>query len=202
MVCGEQMEMTFWDVVRDAFGGKVTQKQVDGINNLLEFSAHLPLKHRAYILGTAFHETAQTMQPIAERGGAKYFKKYEYRATLGNTEGGDGYKYRGRGYVQLTGRRNYTFATKQLGADFVNSPELAFDPQYAARIMVRGMAEGWFTGKKMADYDNYQDMRRVVNGTDKDSLIAAHAEGFEDALELMTEDAGEKPVVSKWMFWK
>lgn len=55
---------------------------------------------------------------------------------LGNTQGGDGWKYHGRGYVQLTGRDNYAAAGKALGLDLINHPELAADREVAAKIAI------------------------------------------------------------------
>ncbi|MBF4998080.1 hypothetical protein IRT45_13055 [Nocardia sp. BSTN01] len=56
---------------------------------------------------------------------------YNGRADLGNTQPGDGPKYKGRGGLQLTGRNNYERASQALGVDFVNHPELVADPKYA-----------------------------------------------------------------------
>lgn len=57
-----------------------------------------------------------------------------YGGRLGNTAPGDGYKYRGRGFIQLTGKDNYAAAGKALGVDLVNRPDLAAQPEIAARI--------------------------------------------------------------------
>lgn len=141
----------------------------------------------AYMLATAFHETARTMQPITEYGPKSYFNKYDGRKDLGNVLPGDGYRYRGRGFVQLTGRRNYTFATSRVGEDLVAKPELALDPAIAAQIMFTGMSDGWFTGKKLSDYFNgsktdWKNARRIINGTDKAATIAGYAMAFNNAL--------------------
>src|SRR5579859_6869076 len=58
------------------------------------------------------------------------------KMNLGNTEPGDGWKYHGRGYVQLTGHDNYARVGKELGLDLVNHPELAEDREIAAKIAV------------------------------------------------------------------
>jgi hypothetical protein len=139
------------------------------------------------LLATAWHETAATMQPITEYGGRKYFDKYDtgkLAKALGNTPeaDGDGYTYRGRGYVQLTGRANYAKAGLALGLDLLRNPDLALQPTVAGKILVTGCTEGWFTGKKLSDYADYRNMRRVVNGTDKADAIARYAETFEAAL--------------------
>ncbi len=183
----------FFDVVRAKFG-PLSQSQVDGFNTLLPATASLPLAHRAYVLATAWHETARTMQPIHERGSKDYFKKYDGRKDLGNTIPGDGYKFRGRGYVQITGRRNYVKASQECGVDMVAAPDLAIAPEHAKKTIVAGMRDGWFTGKKMSDYQTFKAMRRVVNGTDKDDLIAGYAETFLEALKAAKEAPVAPPV--------
>jgi putative chitinase len=179
----------FFDLIRsDLFGGKLTAKQVEGIEFLLSATEGLSLPHRAYLLATVLHETAATMQPIFERGRRAYFDKYEPGTSigrdLGNTRPGDGFLFRGRGYVQITGRDNYRKASERLGLDLVAFPDLALKPEIAAKILVRGCLEGWFTGQKLADHDGYAEMRRVVNGRDRAVLIAGYAEAFERALKL------------------
>ena len=171
-----------------------TQQQVGGLNTLLDVLEEnkISVNHAAYMLATAYHETAYTMQPITEYGGRAYFDKYDtgkLAAVLENTpeKDGDGFKYRGRGYVQLTGFTNYKRAGSKLGIDLVNNPDLALDAGHAAAIMIAGMSEGWFTGKKLADYvddymPNYVAARRVINGVDKAAKIASEAAAFELAL--------------------
>ena len=58
-------------------------------------------------------------------------KAYEGRTDLGNTQKGDGVRFKGRGYIQITGRANYTALAKDLKIDCVNHPELLEQPQYA-----------------------------------------------------------------------
>ncbi len=118
----------------------------------------------AYVLATAFHETAHTMKPVREYGGEKYLKSKPY------------YPFVGMGYVQLTWKANYEKAGKKLGVDFVKNPKLLLQPKYAAPILVIGMKEGWFTGKKLDDYvtlykSHFTGARRIINGTDKAKLI-------------------------------
>lgn len=170
---------------------QMSEKQKEGVRILLDATSHLPLKQRAYILATAYHETAFTMQPITEYGGIKYFDKYDtgrLAVALGNSpeKDGDGYKYRGRGYVMITGLSNYKKAKDKLGIDFVTYPDNALVSTNAAKIIVMGMSEGWFTGKKLSDYigneANYASARRIVNGTDKAATIKRYAELFETAL--------------------
>lgn len=181
----------FYAAVRDnPFGGSLSQSQVDGINAILdewERRKLSDLRWLAYMLATTFHETARTMQPIVERGAKSYFDKYEGRVDLGNTKKGDGYKFRGRGFVQLTGRANYEKAGKKLSVALTVDPDLALDPDIAAAVMFVGMAEGWFTGKKLSDYfhnstEDWRNARRIINGLDKADTIGKYGQRFYDAL--------------------
>lgn len=168
--------------------GKLSQNEVDGINVLLDATRSLPITHRAYVLATAWHETGPAasilhMTPRREIWGPTEAQRgYEGREDLGNTQPGDGKRFMGRGYVQITGRRNYERASKIVGRDLVANPDLAMKPAIASVIIVDGMTKGWFTGKKMADFIEYGAMRAVVNGSDKAELIAGYAQKFEAAL--------------------
>ena len=102
-------------------------------------------KQIAYILATAQHEShmGRWMEELASGS------TYEGRKDLGNTQPGDGKKYKGRGFVQLTGRKNYSFWKNRLGIDLVKQPERAKEFSIAAKILVQGMRDGTFTGKKI-----------------------------------------------------
>lgn len=190
----------FFDEVRETlFSGKLTAKQVEGLELIIDgwLSDGRPdhILHLAYILATTYWETARTMQPVSEYGNNTYFfnmydkmgKRPHIAKQLGNTETGDGVAFRGRGYCQITGRRNYSFFTKVLGIDLVNHPDNAKEPATALKIMLYGMYNGSFTGKKLSDYiDNkkkdYKNARRIINGIDKADQIASIAVKFESAL--------------------
>lgn len=172
---------SFFDAIRaHPFGGSLSQSQVDGINDLLGATNSLSAPEIAYVLGTAYWETAHTMQPIREIGDGK---GHPYGAV--DQTGKAPY---GRGYVQLTWRQNYLKADSELGlggklaADY----DLALDPIIAAKIIVRGMMEGWFTGKKLSDYlgktNDFVNARRIINGTDHANDIASIAGNFLTAL--------------------
>lgn len=142
---------------------------------LKECRAHgLSNAHAAYVLATAKWETNHTMKPVRE---AYWLSETWRKANLRY------YPWYGRGFVQLTWYENYVKAGKILGIDLTTDPDVAMQADIAAKVIVRGMKDGWFTGKKLADYTTYKDMRRIVNGTDKAAEIAAIAVEYEAALQ-------------------
>lgn len=186
----------FYDAIRPLFGGSLTQEQVQGVEILLTATDGLSVSHRAYLLATAKHETAHTMQPVRETlaksddGAVKALEKawkagkLPWVKTPYWRKDRDGKSWFGRGYVQLTHKANYQKASARTGIDLVADPSAALSPMVAARILVQGSSEGWFTGKKLSDYlpGDYVNARRVVNGTDKAKEIAALAQEFEAAI--------------------
>lgn len=182
---------------REMFLGSLSTSQVTALNllctNFTEESVSYP--EAAYMLATVFHETNKTMLPIEEYGSDKYLSKYDtgkLAKDLGNTPeaDGDGQKFKGRGYVQLTGLANYARFGKLLGIDLVGTPTLACDPVYASKIMIIGMRDGLFTGVGFArkrpvttyDRNKYVAARSIINGTDRALTIATYAMIFEKAL--------------------
>ncbi|MGI3036641.1 hypothetical protein [Vibrio diabolicus] len=156
----------------------------------------------AYMLATAQHEayhflSGEYFSLKPEIGSKDYFNKYdpvladtaEYRERAklnGNLKEGDGFKYRGRGYVHLTWKNNYQRAKDKFGIDFVNSPDLAMTLHNSFMIMLWGMEEGIFTGKSLDDYigknTDYINSRKIINGSDQADLIASYAKEFESIL--------------------
>lgn len=149
----------------------------------------------AYVLATTYHETAHTMKPVREYGGETYLKSKKY------------YPYVGMGYVQLTWDYNYKKASSKLGVDFMKNPRLLLEPKYAVKILLVGMKEGWFTGKKLSDYitlqkSDYLNARRIINGVDRAKDISDLAVVYENDLKLsgygatIVDVPTEKPVES------
>lgn len=175
----------FYDVLRSSalFPRGLSQPQVNGINALLAPAGGLAIDEVAYILATAYHETATTMQPIAEYGKGRG-RKY---GVPGRNGGQVPY---GRGFVQTTWDANYERTDRELGlggALVENYDLLLTDTAMAAQAAVRGMIEGWYTGKKLADYFaggkcDFVGARRIINGTDKAEKIAGYAAFFAKAL--------------------
>lgn len=123
----------------------------------------------SYVLGTVYWETGKTMDPVEEAyylGGEadSYRRKLRY------------FPWYGRGFVQLTWKRNYIKAAKFLGIP-VGDGSFALDPKNSAVITVIGMRDGWFTGKKLSNYivkdtEDFIPARKIVNGLDHAEEIA------------------------------
>lgn len=189
-VVGLQVPDAFYDHIRGDAGElfpKMSQSQYDGVQMTLTCGAGLlPLSWCAYVLATEYHETARRMQAVREGldvSDAWRRKHLRY------------YPWYGRGEVQLTWERNYRHATERLRAmghtdvDLIANPDQALDPKISTLIMIHGMLEGWFTGKRLRDYipasadrKHYFNARRIVNILDKADLIAGYAEAFETGL--------------------
>ena len=180
------------------FGGALNPMQVEGCNVILDEWQRRGLtddRWLAYMLATTKHETAHTMQPIKERGGPAYYKRmydpFGERPALarrnGNVKAGDGARFCGRGYVQLTWANNYRAMGELLGEPLFDDPDLAMRPDIACKIMFEGMIRGTFTGKKLADYfsdaaNDPRNARRIINGTDRAEEIAVLHKEFLKAI--------------------
>lgn len=195
-----------YDTVRPTlFPGGLTTSQVQGIETLLDawgtygtLIGEHDLRDLAYDLATVYHETARTMQPIEEYGKGK---GHPYGMPAGPWH----LVYDGKGYEQLTWYNNYLKATTRfhelglfMDVDLTKNPELAMRPDISAGVVIIGNAEGWFTGKKLADYfnDTAEDAvsaRRIVNGLDKANTIALYYTQFKRGLQAAF--AAPDPVV-------
>lgn len=171
----------FFAAIRPAFGGTLTAAQVDGMNSLIDEGANLPLHHMANVLAQVRRETGGYMSPIKETVMAHHKNKLPSDAeVIGRLDRAfkagklkwvrtpywrDGWF--GRGQIQLTHQKNYA----KFG---IADPADAMKPKVSAMVAVRGMANGMFTGKKLADYNfpdalgapPAQNPRRIVNGED------------------------------------
>jgi len=184
----------FFDAVRASrlFGPGLKPDEVSGLNTVCSVAkeAGWPLAFTAYALATAAHETAYTMQPVREA----FWLNENYRRTHFKY-----YPYYGRGYVQLTWKTNYEKADRALDLNgrLTGNLDLALDPDIAAKIMSRGMQEGWFAGDNQgphtlarhlpangaASMSQMTAARRIINGTDQNEKIAGEAIMFQKALQ-------------------
>ena len=196
----------FFDAVRDAlFKGEITQLQVVGITAILDAwerrFADADRRWLAYILATAFHETAYTMQPVREtlaESDARAIEILEEAYSGGRLSwvrtpywrpDEDGRSWLGRGLVQLTHKRNYEAMSVLTGIDLVAEPDRAMEMDVAVTILIEGMLQGSFTGHKLEDHlnattEDWLNARRIVNGTDRAEKLAAYAMAFDAAIRL------------------
>jgi putative chitinase len=120
-----------------------------------------PLPRAAHFLAQTCHESDQFCTTV-EYGGDAYFARYDGRADLGNTEPGDGARFRGRGLIQITGRANYAAIGAKLGLDLLDNPDQAADPAISLRIA----CEFWKSRNlnDFADQDDALAVTWLVNG--------------------------------------
>lgn len=144
---------------------------------MLEENLNYSAETMAVVWPNRFAEVGPDKKPIKENGKNKPNKfalalhrkpemianvVYSNRMGNGTIESGEGWKYRGRGLKQLTGKDNYTRCGKSLGIDLVERPELLLTPQYAA------LSAGWFWDSNrlgdFADRDDFVGMTKRING--------------------------------------
>lgn len=194
----------FLSLYREQFGaqsGPLSPEAVDNlglmIDRIAEDRSLTSIPQVAYTLATIAYETAGSFRPRTEMGtDALLIQRYgpgrPIGRALGNLTDADAVRYRGRGYIQLTGRANYARMNQVLGLggtpdDLVEHPERALDPGLSYRIAVAAMMDGRFTGKKLGDYvsgdrKDYRGARRVISGMDHAEEIAQTAGRFEAIL--------------------
>ncbi len=127
---------------------------------LLEESLNYSAKRLLEVFPTRFTSTqakqyAQKPQAIANR-------VYSNRMGNGDEASGDGWKYRGRGLIQLTGKNNYAAASQALNHDFINDPNALLEPDWAA------LSAAWFWNthgcNELADKSDYTGVTKTING--------------------------------------
>jgi putative chitinase len=125
-----------------------------------------------YDIGTPARQAAFLAQVGHESGRLGYVKelwgptdaqrRYEGRNDLGNTQTGDGFKYRGRGLIQITGRANYSTAADALNEPLIDFPEILEQPDIAA------LSAAWFWNSHglnaLADAGSFETITRRING--------------------------------------
>ena len=106
-------------------------------------------------------------EPINEIGGPTYFESMYGPGTpagtqLGNTQPGDGARYHGRGFIQLTGRGNYTRYGQRIGVDLEGNPDLALEPDTSARVLAAYFLDHGIPTR--AGAGDWAGVRRAING--------------------------------------
>jgi putative chitinase len=162
------------------------------IDRATEWLPHIESAMDEYEINTPERQAAFLAQIGHESGGLHWIvelwgpteaqHRYEGRADLGNTDPGDGFRYRGRGLIQTTGRANYQRTSDALGFDFIAEPERLADPVNATR------SAGWFWKahglNELADAGDFERITRRINGGTNGlaDRVALH----EAALDVLT----------------
>jgi putative chitinase len=119
-------------------------------------------ERQAAFLAQVGHESGRLRFTSEIWGPTPAQARYEGRADLGNNQKGDGFRYRGRGLLQTTGRANYRALSQRLGVDFEANPELLAEYKWAA------LSAADFWGMKglntLADYGQFEKITRRING--------------------------------------
>jgi len=200
---------SFFEHVRKTpFSGHLTEPQVEGLEAILRRWQALSDEDRAaaggddalaYILATAFHETAATMQPVRETlapSDAEAVRRLDRAFAAGRLGtvktpywrfDAEGKTWLGRGFVQLTHRKNYAAMSALTGIDLLTDPARAMQMEVAVAILIDGMREGSFTGHSLSDHfspsrADWPGARKIINGTDRTALVAGYAKAFRAAL--------------------
>jgi len=185
--------MTDWIAVAKAMCPKAPKGNIETAVPLIEGALRAVAMDDVEIMLVAIatvHVETGVFLPISEyqsqyntAPGGKPFAKYDGRRDLGNEIEGDGARYKGRGYVQLTGRANYRDIGKRIGADLEAHPELANEFDIAARILAAFMKREEKRLRDAIDNGDLKAARKVVNGGSHglDEFVAAYRRG-EDAL--------------------
>jgi hypothetical protein len=195
----------FYDMIRASlFGGRLSQTQVNGLEAILrsasDFGLRSDIRQLAYVLATAYHETARRMVPVRETlapSDDEAIARLEHSYGAGKMpqvklpywrRDDEGKSWLGRGLVQITHKRNYQLMGIVTGYDLVRNPNLALDPKVSVAILLLGMRRGCFTGYKLETFFNgdtcdWIGARKIVNGTDRAVEIATVATAFYDALQ-------------------
>ena len=197
--------------------GSLDQVQVDSINGILSNARREGVDDpvlQGYMLSTGWLEAR--LRPVREgfkktdEEARKYVKRH-YSHKYGKPAGPYGHWYYGRGLVQLTWHHNYKASSADVGVDLEKYPDKALEPAIASRLLVRGMMDGRWNGRRkgLADYlgngkRDYKNARRTVNVTDKWTKFRDVAKQFTAALEAhpyQIETTQPEPPKKKGGLW-
>ena len=197
----------YQQICENLFPDGLSATAIEGHNALLDYweAHHAKDDDRwlAYILATAYHETAHTLRPLREtkavsdeqaaerlersyqRGRLPWVRKPYWRKDA------DGKYWYGRGFVQLTHKSNYKKMSKYVDEDLVEDPDKALDMTVAVKIIVIGMIGGHFTGAALPSYfskqnDDWVGARAIVNGLESANKIASYGYQYYSAISYTT----------------
>ena len=200
----------FFAALRPMFGGKLSQTQVEGIDAILQAGSDLPPHHLAHCLAHVRRETGGGMYPIKETvmpshkdknpSDAEVIRRLDAAFAKGQLPWVKTPYWRGgafgRGQIQVTHADNYAKFGISNYAD-------ALKLDVSARVVVEGMSQGKFTGRKLSDYDfpvaldapPARNPRRIVNGKDgSDAEVARyHRQFYEVIMAAQKSDPVVKP---------
>lgn len=151
---------------------KLTKEQGDNVRLLVsecESQGVTDLRQIAYVLATCHHECRfKSIKEIRAQPGTEVYKMQDRYWGTG---------FYGRGFSQLTWRKNYLKFSPVVGMDLVKNPDLVLSPEIGAKILVHGMRRGLFTGKDLDNYFNptrtdWFNARRIVNGVFRAEMVA------------------------------
>lgn len=139
--------------VLDSLNTEMNKREIDTVNRIAGFLSQIGVESEEFLY-------------TKELGGNSYFAKYDAGTSigkrLGNTQPGDGAKFKGRGFIQVTGRANYTQCGKDLGLDLVNNPQILEQIDKAI------LSAGWYWNLRninaACDVDNIVKITKLVNG--------------------------------------
>lgn len=135
------------------------------VTNLVKFGINTPLRV-VHFIAQLHHESNGFTASVEKISYQKAQDKYQNHKYLGNRLQGDGYRFRGRGLIQLTGRANYEKFTKYSGIDIVSNPDLAsridISIQIACWYWTRGSS--WGNLNKYADKNDILSITKGING--------------------------------------
>lgn len=168
MITREQMEVAYPAVRR--LNGVQANRIVTALDRAMSAAGIETMKQQCAFVATLLHET----------GGFRFLEEiatgdaYEGRRDLGNTQPGDGRRFKGRGFIQLTGRANYARAGKELSLDLLQKPELAAEIDASAKIA----CWFWVTRgcNKFAEDGNFKRTQIIVNGRNRTTGLPNHWE--------------------------
>jgi len=130
-------------------------------------------------MATARVEVGREFPLCAEKTDGLYL---EGRADLGNTQKGDGFKFRGRGWVQLTGKYNYDFFGRMINENLIADPEMALEPGQAGMLLA-----AFFKSKNipaMCEKLDWYSVRKTINGINKATGVP---NGLADFLKIVVQ---------------